>query len=126
MDVLVVFFLLSSLHKLSAVSVVFDFNVSLNDVAPVFPILLPVNVRRNERSELLMDVFCVSSFLLFSLPRSSFVSVVFDFSASLNDVAPVSPMLLPVDATRKGKSELLMDVFCVSSFFCFHHTNRAQ
>ena len=54
------------------------------------------------------------------------MSVVFDFSASLNDVAPVSPMLLPVDATRKGKSELLMDVFCVSSFFCFHHTNRAQ
>ena len=49
-------------------------------------------------------------------PRLSFVSVVFDFSASLNDVAPVSPMLLPVDATRKGKSELLMDVFCVPSF----------
>ena len=45
------------------------------------------------------------------------MSVVFDFNASLNDVAPVSPMLLPVDEIRKGKSELLMDVFlCLLSF----------
>ena len=42
MDVLCVFFLLSSPHRLSPVSVVFDFNASLNDVAPVSPILLPV------------------------------------------------------------------------------------
>ena len=39
-------------------------------------------------------------FLLFSQHRSSLVSVVFDFSASLNDVAPVSPISLPVDVTR--------------------------
>ena len=32
--------------------------------------------------------------------RLSSVSVVFDFNASLNDVAPVSPMLFPVDYTR--------------------------
>ena len=44
------------------------------------------------------------------------MSVVFDFNASLNDVAPVSPILFPVDAMRNEKSELLMDVFCVSSF----------
>ena len=44
------------------------------------------------------------------------MSVVFDFSASLNDFAPVSPMLLPVEVMRMEKSELLMDVFCVSSF----------
>ena len=44
------------------------------------------------------------------------MSVVFDFSASLNDVAPVSPILLPVNVKRKEKSELLMNVFCVSSF----------
>ena len=36
-------------------------------------------------------------FLLCSLFRLSSVSVVFDFSASLNDVAPVSPILLYVD-----------------------------
>ena len=53
--------------------------------------------------------------------RLSSVSVVFDFSASLNDVAPVSPMLFPVFVKIKEKSELLMDVFCVSSFFCLHH-----
>ena len=40
--------LLSLLHRLSSVSVVFDFNASLNDVVPVFPILLPVDVR-NEK-----------------------------------------------------------------------------
>ena len=53
-----------------------------------------------KKSELLMDVFCVF-FLLFSLHRSSSVSVVFDFNDSLNDVAPVSPILLSVDVVRK-------------------------
>ena len=43
-------------------SVVFNFNASLNDVAPVYPILLAVDVNRLKR-ELLMDVFCVSSFV---------------------------------------------------------------
>ena len=51
------------------------------------------------------------------------MSVVFDFNGSLNDVAPVSPMSLPVDVMRMEKSELLMDVFCVSSFFCLHPTD---
>ena len=36
-------------------------------------------------------------FLLSSQVRLSFVSVVFDFNASLNDVAPVSPILFPFD-----------------------------
>ena len=43
-----------------------------------------------------MDTICVL-FLLCLLPRSSFVSVVFDFNASLNDVAPLSLKKLPVD-----------------------------
>ena len=42
-------------------------------------------------------------FLLSSRLRSSFVSVVFDFNDSLNDVAPLSPMLLPVVVKRKEK-----------------------
>ena len=50
------------------------------------------------------------------------MSVVFDFSASLNDVAPVSSMLLSIDEKRKEESELLMDVICVSSFFCIYST----
>ena len=44
------------------------------------------------------------------------MSVVFDFNESLNDAAPVSPILLSADAKRNEKSELLMDVICVSSF----------
>ena len=55
-----------------------------------------------EKSELLMDVFCVSSFSSL-LSRSSSVSVVFDFSASLNAFAPVSPMLLSVDVKWNEK-----------------------
>ena len=60
--------------------------------------------------------------LLYSHLRLSLVSVVFDFNASLNDVAPVYPMLFPV-VKRNVKSELLMDVICVSSFFYFHKTD---
>ena len=48
------------------------------------------------------------------------MNVVFDFNASLNDAAPVYPILFPVYAKKKEKSELLKDVFCVSSFFCLH------
>ena len=93
----------------------FDFNDSLNDVVPGFPMSLPVDVQREEKSELLMDVFCVF-FLLYSPLRLSAVSVVFDFNNSLNDAAPLSLMLLPVDENRNGKSKLLMDIFCVFSF----------
>ena len=64
---------------------------------------------------------------LLSLPLIlSFVSVVFDFNASLNDVAPVSPILLAVDVMRIEKSDLLMDVFCVSSFFCLHKPDQVS
>ena len=57
-----VFFLLSSQFRLSSVSVVFDFNDSLNDVVPESPILLPVYEKRKEKSELLMDASDVHSF----------------------------------------------------------------
>ena len=43
------------------------------------------------------------------------MSDLFVFNASLNDVAPESPMLLPVYMMRMEKSGLLMDVFCASS-----------
>ena len=71
-----------------------------------------------------MDVICVSSFFFVcSLSRSNTVSVVFNFSDSLNDVASVFPMLFPVDKKRNEKSELLIDVICVSSFFCIHDSD---
>ena len=41
-----VFFLLFSQVRSSSVSVVFDFNDSLNDAVPVFPMLLPVDDNR--------------------------------------------------------------------------------
>ena len=50
MDVFCVFLLLSSLLKESAMSVAFDFNESLNDVAPLFPISFPVDEKRKEKS----------------------------------------------------------------------------
>ena len=86
-------------------SALFDFNASLNDVAPLSPILLTVDLMRMEKSGLLVDAIYVL-FLLCSPSSSSFVSVVFDFNASLNDVAPVNPMLLSVDLMRMEKSEL--------------------
>ena len=46
----------------------FDFNDSLNDVAPVSPISLAVDMKRKEKSELLMDAICVL-FLLSSPSR---------------------------------------------------------
>ena len=101
MDVICVSFLLSSQFKLSAVSVVFDFNDSLNDAAPVSPMSLPVDMKRKEKSDLLMDVICVSSFFLYSPHRLSFVSGAFDFNDSLNVFIPVSPILLAIDVKRK-------------------------
>ena len=77
-------------------SVLFNFNESLNDFAPVSPMLLSVDTKRNEKSELLMDFILCAFFLLYSQLKSSLVSVVFDFNDSLNDVAPVSPMPLSV------------------------------
>ena len=43
----------------------------------------------------------MSSFLLSSHLKLSSVSVVFDFNASLNDVAPVSPMSLSVEGEKE-------------------------
>ena len=43
-----------------------------------------------------------AQFLVLQKRRS--VSAVFDFNASLSDVSPVSPILLPVDLMRMEKS----------------------
>ena len=102
------YLLLVSLFRLSSVSVVFDFNASLNDLAPVSPMLFPVVVKRKEKSDLLMDVFCVF-FLLSSRLKSNAVSVLFDFSASLNDVALFSPT--PVSVVHKGIASPLIHFY---------------
>ena len=116
MNAICVQFLLYLLIKLRWVSVVLDFNTSLSDVAPLIPMLFPVDLMRMEKSGLLMYSICVC---LYSLLKSSSMSVVFDLSASLIDVAPVSPIQLPVDLMRMENSGLLIDAICVL-FFCLH------
>ena len=83
--------------------------------------LVPCWFDENEK-ELITDGFhlCAVSFSL--QLRSSTMSVVFDFNASLNDFAPVSPILFPVDLTRTEK-EWIVDGFHDACFFCVHHTN---
>ena len=108
----------------SFVSVVFDFNASINDALPISPISFPVYLVRMEKSGLLMDAICVL-FLLSLHLKLSFVSVVFDFNASLNDVAPVSPILFTVDLMRMEKSGLLMNAI-VCCFFCLHQPDRVS
>ena len=83
-------------------------------------------MRIEKKKRWIVDGFLWCVFFLSSQLRLSSVSVVLDFNASLNDVAPVSPILLSVCAKGKEKSELLMDVFCMSSFFCLHHADRVQ
>ena len=94
-------FFLCLLSRLSRVSVVFDFNASLSDFAPVSPMPVPICLIIIEKSGLLMDVLCVA--FLCSPHRLSSVSVVFDFNASLNDAAPVSLILFPVGLIRMKK-----------------------
>ena len=109
--------LLSPQSSLSFVSVVFDFNALLNDAAPMPLILLSVDVKGKEKSELLIDILCV--LFLLSLPhRFSSVSAVFDFSDSLNDTAPVSPILFTVVVKIKRKRVICwwMSFVCLLSF----------
>ena len=57
-------FFLSLPHRLSFASFVFDFNASLNDFAPLFVMLLPVDLTRSGKtSGLLMNDICVVSFV---------------------------------------------------------------
>ena len=77
-------------------SVVFDFNASLNDVAPVSPMLFPVDVMRDEKSELLMGAICVFVFPFVLQLRSSFVRDEFDFKASLKALNSMSLIPCPI------------------------------
>ena len=60
------FFLSSSLLILTSVSVVFDFNASLNDIAPVYPMPFTVYVKR-KRNEWFDDGCLLCVFFLSSL-----------------------------------------------------------
>ena len=97
---------LSSPHRLSSVSVVFDFIMSLNDVTPASPIPLPVDLKKMEKSGLLMDAFFHIT-ILCSPQRLRAVIVVFDFNASHSEAAPLSPISNPVYLRKMEKSGLL-------------------
>ena len=82
------------------------------------------NEEKRKRKANCWWVFCASSFLLSSPSRSSAVSVVFDFSDSLNDVAPVSPILLSVDEMKV--IEWIVDGCLLCVFFYLHHPDQVQ
>ena len=77
----------------------FDFNDLLNDVTPMSPMPLPVEMGEKAKLNcwwILLVFLSLSSHL-----RKSSVSFVLDFNDSPNDVAPVSPILLTVYKTRR-------------------------
>ena len=49
MDVIYVLFLSCPPQSVSSVSALFDFNASLNDVVPLSPMLIPVDLMRMEK-----------------------------------------------------------------------------
>ena len=63
-----------------------------------------------------MPFSCFFSFLFFLPLRLSLAIVVFVFNASLNDIAPVSPIQLPDDLMRIEKSIVDGCHWCVVSF----------
>ena len=95
----------------------FFLNNSHNDAASVSPILFSVDAKRNEKSEFLMDIICVSFFLSSAPLRSSFVSVEFDFNDSLNVFVPISLILFPdgsqVQSVRKTVLRLKLVINCL-------------
>ena len=117
----ILFLFLSSHLRLSFASVAFIFNASHNDSTPLFLIMFSVDLMRMGNNRCLWVFFL---FLLSLLLRLSSISVLFDFNASLNDVAPLSSILFTVDLMRMEKSGLLMDISFVCCFFCLHHSNQ--
>ena len=69
----------------------------------------------NGKSRSLINSFYYEMIHLCSPQRKSTVSVVLDFNASLNNVAPVSPIQFPVDSMKGEKSFYgrLLCVFCI-------------
>ena len=64
-------------------------------------------------------------FLLYLQHRLSSVSVVFDFNASLIDVALAYPILLSVGLIKKGKGLLFMSDIC-EVFVCINIANGVK
>ena len=68
----------------------------------------------------------MASLVCFSHLRLSFVSVVFDFNASLNDVTPLSPISPSVVVMRKNKSYLLINAIGVFLSFALTQSELSE
>ena len=99
----------------------FGFSASLNDFAPLSPMMMSIDFIGTEKS--IWSINAIFVLFLFSQPKLSSVSVVFNFNASLNDVTPLPPKQLPVYLIRMG--EWIVDGchFCVVFFFV-HHSDQ--
>ena len=64
-------------------------------------------------------------FLFYSLSRLSSVSVVFDFSASLNDIAPLSLIPFSFDCIRM-KEWVIDGDYLNAVFFCVHRLDQVE
>ena len=116
--------LLSLQFRLSSISVVLDFNASLNDVAPVSPMLLPIVVTRKEKEWFAGKCLLCVFFCLHHKDRVSRVLCLTSMPHSMMLLLCLLSCLLLMWWEKKKKGELLMDVFCVSSFFCNYQSDR--
>ena len=107
--------ILCSQPKLSLVSVVFDFNASLNDAAPASLILFPVDLMRMKKSWLLMDFICVQFLFLYNSDRAPWVLCLISMHRSMILLLFLQYCSLLIWRERK-KSELLMDFMMLVSF----------
>ena len=77
-----------------------------------------------EKSELLMEAFCVSSF--FFTTQTEFSECCVWFQCFTQWCCSCVSNVVLCWCEEKEKSELLMDVFCLSSFFCLHHSDWVE
>ena len=72
-----------------------------------------------------MGATCALSFLCSQIIFSA-VSVVFDFNASLNDIAPISPMLLSVCFYENEKEWIIDGCHLCAVSFCVYNSDRVS
>ena len=121
--VLCVFCLLSSQLRSSSVSAAFDFNDSLNDFAPVSPMLFTFDVKRKEKNYLLICVICAFFFVFTYQIKFRECCVWFQCFTQWCCSSFFKHVLYY--GRLKEKSVLFMH-FIYICFFCFHDPNRVQ
>jgi hypothetical protein len=97
--IVILYWFIYSLSRLSWMRVVFDFNASASDSAPFEPISLSVKwcVSMCEYIKRYIEWYIVILYWFYYLhPRSSWVRVVFDFNASASDSTSFEPIWFPV------------------------------